>query len=306
MSTQAQWQGKAYGSQAEFYCDAYGQYVVEMQAVGRTGATVIVADQSAGDWSDAATPDLTIAMLTSAPVRAEIDLGAGLFEKRQNRNDCIVIAPGVATKVLIAGAHRAQALSIPYERLLRLAGDDSGLPSDGDFGQVHAGLCHDRELSTLLNALRAESLGYQRRGALWADGAVLQVASALLRLQGAAEKQAPSSGSAGGLAPWQARRVTDYLQTHLADDVTLPELATIAGLSVSHFCRAFKQSTGLPPHQWRLARRIERAKELLERTELPVAQVAAAVGYDDPGQFASSFRRATGASPSQYRREEHR
>ena len=95
----------------------------------------------------------------------------------------------------------------------------------------------------------------------------------------------------------------NHLQDHLADDVSLAELAALVGLSSYHLCRAFKASTGLPPHRWRLARRIERARELLEHSEISITDVAAAVGYEDPSQLAAVFRKTLGMSPTRYRRE---
>jgi len=108
-----------------------------------------------------------------------------------------------------------------------------------------------------------------------------------------------------GLAPWQVRRVQDRLMADLAADIGLDELAQLVGLSTFHFCRAFRAATGLPPHRWRHARRMERARELLEATAQPVSEIAAAVGYDDPSRFAAAFRKALGVSPTQLRRERH-
>jgi len=108
--------------------------------------------------------------------------------------------------------------------------------------------------------------------------------------------------SRGGLAPWQVKRITGYLDDHIADDVGLTDLAAIVGMSTFHFCRAFKASTGEPPHRWRIARRIERARELLEHTDVPVTEIAAQVGYDDPTLLARAFRKALGVCPSEYRR----
>lgn len=107
----------------------------------------------------------------------------------------------------------------------------------------------------------------------------------------------------GGLAPWQLNRVTDYLMAHLADDVALAELATIAGLSPHHFCRAFKQSTGLPPHAWLTARRMERAQEMIvAHPAMGLSDIALCVGYQSQAAFGAAFKRVTGATPSQWRR----
>jgi AraC family transcriptional regulator len=110
----------------------------------------------------------------------------------------------------------------------------------------------------------------------------------------------------GGLAPWQVKRIMEYLEDRLADDVGLDDLSRLVDLSTFHLCRAFKQSTGMPPHRWRMQRRVERAREMLEGTDLTVTAIAAAVGFDDPSGFASAFRKVTGTSPSAYRRERRR
>jgi AraC family transcriptional regulator len=107
----------------------------------------------------------------------------------------------------------------------------------------------------------------------------------------------------GGLAPYQLRLVQNFLEERIDRDVSLAQLAQIADLSTFHLCRAFKQSTGLPPHRWRMARRIERARDMLETTDLTVMEVAAAVGFDNPSGFASAFRKALGVTPSDYRRQ---
>lgn len=107
----------------------------------------------------------------------------------------------------------------------------------------------------------------------------------------------------GGLAGWQVRRTTDYLMSHLAEEISLAELAAIADLSPHHFCRAFKQSTGLPPHAWLTARRIERAQELMaEHPKMGLTEVALCVGYQSQAAFGVAFKRVAGVTPGQWRR----
>lgn len=113
-----------------------------------------------------------------------------------------------------------------------------------------------------------------------------------------------ASITSGGLAPWQFKRATDYLLAHLAEDVTLNEVAAVVGLSPSHFCRAFARSAGAPAHTWLTQKRVERAQELMvAHAEMGLAEVALAVGYGSQAAFTVAFRRVTGATPSQWRRE---
>ena len=87
-------------------------------------------------------------------------------------------------------------------------------------------------------------------------------------------------------------------------DASKPDLAI--GFMVgraAHLCRAFRESTGLPPYRRRMQRRIEQARKMLEGTDLPVTEIAASVGYDDPSELSSAFRKLLGVTPSQYRQE---
>jgi len=103
------------------------------------------------------------------------------------------------------------------------------------------------------------------------------------------------------LAPWQIKRACSVMTADLSQPLSLQVVAAEVGLSPSHFARGFKAATGLPPHQWRLVKRMERVADLLAHTALSVTEVAAAVGYEDPSSFAAVFRRRYGHSPSTFR-----
>jgi len=107
----------------------------------------------------------------------------------------------------------------------------------------------------------------------------------------------------GGLAPWQVQRTEDYLRAHLAKDVGLADLARLANLSTFHFARQFKATTGLPPAAFQRRLRVQKAQDLLLNTDLPIGDVAAAVGYDTLQAFSRMFGSEVGASPSAWRRE---
>jgi len=106
----------------------------------------------------------------------------------------------------------------------------------------------------------------------------------------------------GGLALWQLRRVTDYIEERLGDRIELGELCSVAGLSQAYFCRAFKVSTGLAPHQWQREARLRRAKHLLLTSRMSIAEIAIDVGFADQAHFTRTFTRGVGASPGAWRR----
>jgi AraC-like DNA-binding protein len=106
----------------------------------------------------------------------------------------------------------------------------------------------------------------------------------------------------GGLAGWQRRVVTAYIEEHLAEQIPLAKLAELVQLSPYHFCRAFKQSFGIPPHRYHTSRRIERAKVLLAKPDYSVTNIGLTVGFSETSSFTAAFRKATGVTPTAYHR----
>ncbi len=104
------------------------------------------------------------------------------------------------------------------------------------------------------------------------------------------------------LGPGDLQRVLDLIETQLAAKPALDELAALTGLNTVNFCRRFKNSTGLPPYQYLLHARIERAKQALRRQQQPMSELALSLGFYDQSQFSNTFRRIVGMSPSDYLR----
>jgi AraC family transcriptional regulator len=106
----------------------------------------------------------------------------------------------------------------------------------------------------------------------------------------------------GGLSPKVLLRAIERLRSDSDEDVSLAALASDAGLSRFHFCRAFKESTGLSPHAWLRQHRLEQAMQMMRDTDASVVSVAAALGYASQTAFAAAFRKLTGKTPSEWRR----
>lgn len=109
----------------------------------------------------------------------------------------------------------------------------------------------------------------------------------------------------GGLAPVVLRRVQEYVEVHLERELTIEDLAAVAGLSPYHFARTFKRSTGFSPYHYVLRRRTERAKQLLAAGKIPLSDVAQACGFGSQSHFAARFREVTGLTPRQFGRCVH-
>ncbi len=111
-----------------------------------------------------------------------------------------------------------------------------------------------------------------------------------------------SMGHQGGLAAWQERRAKDMLAANLDGSISLGDVAKECRLSLSHFSRAFRRSTGIAPHRWLLERRVELAKDLLRDREALLSEVALRCGFADQSHFTRVFTRRTGVSPGAWRR----
>ena len=109
----------------------------------------------------------------------------------------------------------------------------------------------------------------------------------------------------GGLAPWQERRAKEMIAADLRGATPLCAIAEVCGLSVSHFSRAFRQSTGLAPHAWLQRRRVETAKAMLRRRDASLCMIALACGFADQSHFTRVFTHQMGLSPGAWRRLAH-
>jgi len=99
------------------------------------------------------------------------------------------------------------------------------------------------------------------------------------------------------------RRVLEYMQVHLDQELSLAALAAVAPMSPYDFSRLFKQSTGLSPHQYLLHQRVERAKHLLASPRRRIADVSQELGFPHQSHFATTFRALVGMTPREYQRQ---
>ena len=142
----------------------------------------------------------------------------------------------------------------------------------------------------------------ERTSGAWRNSAAIALHTRpRLDLLAGMREPAPVPQMRGGLPPSAMRRVSEYIETHLSESVDLTELAGVAGLSLFHFARQFTQSAGVTPHHYLVQKRVERAQEMLARTDLSLSEIAFATGFADQSHFARHFRQRLGVSPGQFR-----
>ncbi|AXC15832.1 Transcriptional regulator, AraC family [Acidisarcina polymorpha] len=158
----------------------------------------------------------------------------------------------------------------------------------------------DDQVGLLLDAMNREMASGWGTGALYGDLLSMALSVALVRKYGELSKSIPHLR--GGLSQRHIKRVIAYIEDHLHEDIRLEELANLNSLSRYHFARAFRESLGETPYQYILKTRVQRAKRLLLVPGSTVSDVAARTGFSDPSQFTRMFRKITGATPLEWRR----
>lgn len=157
-------------------------------------------------------------------------------------------------------------------------------------------LFSDPAILGLAEMIAAECANPQPLHDLYGDGLAVALFVRLLDL-GASRTRKRSK-----LAAWQLNRSKAYIEENCLRGIRLKELAELTGLSESYFSHAFKASTGLPPHQWQMNARIERAKTLIRRDRAPLNTVAAETGFADQAHFTRVFRKTVGMTPAMWKK----
>jgi len=155
------------------------------------------------------------------------------------------------------------------------------------------------QLRAAMGAVDAELTGSGTGGPLAAESLANVLAVHLLRH--ILTPRQPAHRRGGTLPRARLRAVVEYIEEHLGAGPTLEQMAAIARLSPNYFAWQFKRATGLPPHQYVIARRVERAKQLLQTgSDFSLVEVAAHAGFSDQSQFSHHFKRLIGVTPGQY------
>ena len=189
---------------------------------------------------------------------------------------------------------------------LSIAISDAALTaaSDGTSGEVELRKTDnlvDARLDALVEAVNAERIAGFPSGRLFLDS--VEQALAVAVVNGYAVRHRSVRTHRGGLGSARLRRIKEFVNAKIEDDLTLCEMAQSVELSTAHFSRMFRKSTGETPHQFLLGQRVERAKEMLRSANARVMDVAVACGFKTQQHFAQVFRHECGASPTEYRQE---
>lgn len=209
---------------------------------------------------------------------------------------------GVAEDGIRITGHIPEMLHIYLPRQpFRALSEEDGFPDlDATTIAYHAG-AHDPWIGAVGQTVVRELLAETASGRLLVETAGLALAAALAHTHSSRAAPLPSP-HAYALDDRRLRRVLDFIDVHLEEDIGIDDLAEVACLSRFHFIRAFKAATGVPPNRFLSERRLDRAKRLIERGEMNLSELALACRFSSQTNFSRAFRRVVGMSPGAYRR----
>jgi AraC family transcriptional regulator len=157
----------------------------------------------------------------------------------------------------------------------------------------------DGHISALLNEMATDLNDRSPAGSIYGD--TLATALSVYLLKRYAVRRRVPAAYRGGLPGYRLKRVLDYIASSLDQNISLPQLAEIAGMSPHYFAELFKQSTGRSPHNYILLQRIERAKEGLQNPARSILDAALDAGFQNSSHFSRMFRKVEGISPTRFR-----
>ena len=254
------------------------------------------------EYPPAAWASMNVSLLNSA-IYLMLDDPADLEWRGDGRSVSMRVAPG---RISILPANH------PYSVRLRAAGGTvvvslepklllCAAAEQGAFGDIEPVWAHgidDALLRELVLELRTEARHAGRHNAGYARALASALAARIVRRYATDRLRIPERP--GGLTVPALRAAIQFIQEHPDEDISIERLASRANLSSCHFARMFKQSTGMPPHQFVLRCRIARAKQLLMNKSASLAEVAALAGFCDQGHMTRGFRRFVGLTPGAY------
>jgi AraC family transcriptional regulator len=267
-------------------------------------------------WRGMAAETVTATELCRVEVRFRAPVHLLIFFEEGARRDGVTCVEGLPRSgarsykgklVFVPSGHEYYDWQEP-SRLARAAYfyfDPAMLPLEPDTGHANRSVAprlffEDAGLRDIAIRLKALVEGPGAVDRLYCESLGVVLARELVRLYSPVPCVEPPVR--GGLAGWQQRTVANYIEEHVADQISLSTLAQLARLSPYHFSRAFKQTFGMPPHRFHTHRRIERAKSLLANAAASVTSVGMQVGFGETSSFSAAFRKATGVSPTGFQR----
>ena len=251
-------------------------------------------------------PGLSDALLVAhlrGPVLVEETLQRGVVDRQWTGPGQVTLTPaGQPIRRVLKGRSDVALLFFRPELLHTIAQEAFGADADRLSLVARLGV-PDEAAERLVALLLSEAERPGTGNALMVQSLTQALALHLLRSHSNRTPSPPPPPPS--LPPSRLRRVIEQMQASLEGDLPLSQLAETSGLSQSQFVRAFRGATGQPPHRYLVGLRVERARGLLEQTDMPITLIGVRCGFEQPSHFSTIFRAKTGFSPRAWRRARH-
>jgi AraC family transcriptional regulator len=229
--------------------------------------------------------------------------GAGFCQEAMPKTGAIWLSPAGVGKEIVITAPIPQTMHLYLHTALfdRLK-DDFNLPAAPAHSIRHAVGIGDHVIDQIGRSILSELNVETAASRVYIEAASLTLAARLLQKHCDSGACAPTDSSAHSLDHIRLRRVLDYIAANIKDDITLVNLAGIAGYSVFHFARKFALAMGISPHRYISRIRLDNAMTELAAGKLPLAEIALNANFSSQASFTRAFHRETGMTPKEYQR----
>ena len=274
-------------------------YVSRNTVVGtRDIGLVRVEDNPAGAYHDAPCAENVLMILRQGAGNARVDYGAGELQKSWRSGDMTLAPIRTTSEVECHFDFAFDSVALP-PALLSEAHDALGKGGEIDIEALHSTAFRDPLIDQLVRQLYAEAEAGNPSGATFVDHLSYVLAGSLLRLAGTI-KAPPEPARA--LNRTELGRVTAMIEARLDEKLNLNDLAEPLGLDIFTFSRAFRGAVGTSPHQYLIARRVARVKDMLESSGETLSAIAYECGFGSQQHMTATFSKHFGISPGAYRK----
>jgi len=266
-----------------------------IRAVQRwAGATILESDNEAGELPNGCFDKHVIGLTIARPADIELRWYGSHWRKYRTNPSAVRIFPAGHSFACTWQRNRCLAVEIAPALIASVSRDTTDQAIEL---QPHA-LLEDLFLANIITEMRNEAQIGCPSGPTYGEALSVMLAAHIVRHYSAA---APRVNASMRLSKAQLRRVLEFIEARIETELTLQQLANVAGLEMYRFVRSFKHSLGVSPHFYIIQQRVERSKQLLLHSKLPLGVIADRCGFSTPSHFAHTFRRITGSAPSAYR-----
>lgn len=241
-------------------------------------------------------PEPFLHVVLRGTVKYQVETKGRLLGFTSRPGTIFILPRGTVDEVNWAGPTHRAAVAI-HPQLLTGALEETVHQGDVELRE-HWDLV-DPHISALVTEMAADLRDSSPAGIIYGEALANALAVYLVRRY--AVRRITPTLYKGGLSAYRLKRVLDYISDNLESEISLSDLATIAGMSPHYFSELFKQSIGRSPHNYVLLQRVERAKQLLRDPKRSIIEVGLDVGFQNPSHFARMFRKIEGTTPSRFR-----